>query len=292
MNTSNQTERYPSVSLIISTYQRPEALDRVLASVAAQTVLPLQVLVADDGSGLPTAEVVERWRPVLGERLIHCWQPDEGFRLSASRNRAIRDAEGELLVFIDGDCLMRPDFVFEHQRLAERGFATAGNRVLLAESITKEIEAGRIDPLRWGFGCWLRAWIKGEVNRPWGLIRLPGQWWRRLKGKPWRHFKTCNVALWREDMQQLNGFEEEIVGWGFEDTDLVLRWFNMGGRLKIGKFGTTVLHLWHPEAARHSMDANRKLAFDAGNGGAVAARAGLAQRADTDRYDPPRGRGA
>ena len=277
----------PTVSLIVSTYQRPAALDRVLASVAAQTVPPLQVLVADDGSGLATAEVVARWRAQLGDRLLHCWQPDEGFRLSASRNRAIRDARGELLVFVDGDCLMRRDFVAEHQRLAERGFATAGNRVLLTEGITRAIEAGQVDPLEWSLRAWLRAWLRGDVNRPWGLLRLPGQAWRRMRGQPWRLFKTCNVALWRDDITRLNGFEEEIVGWGFEDTDLVLRWFNAGGRLKSGRFGTTVLHLWHREEARHSAERNRERAFMAGTGGVVQARKDLAQRPETDRYTPP-----
>lgn len=279
--------RLPTVSLIISTYERPAALDRVLASVAAQTDPPEQVVVTDDGSGLETTEVMERWQAVLGERLVHCWQPDEGFRLSASRNRAIRDAHGELLVFVDGDCLMRPDFVAGHRRLAERGYATAGNRVLLAEGITRDIEAGRVDPLRWRCLAWLKAWLRGEVNRPWGLMKLPGQGWRRMRGQPWRLFKTCNVALWRDDIIRLNGFEEEIVGWGFEDTDLVLRWFNAGGRLKSGRFSTTVLHLWHPEEPRHVAERNRERAFMAGNGGAIQARRGLEQRPETDRYTPP-----
>ena len=87
-------EGRPTVSLIISTYNRPRALDRVLASVARQQEMPLQVLVADDGSGPETVQVVARWREHLGERLLHCWQPDEGFRLSAARNRAIREARG------------------------------------------------------------------------------------------------------------------------------------------------------------------------------------------------------
>ncbi|MDO4681636.1 MAG: glycosyltransferase family 2 protein [Lautropia sp.] len=280
----------PSVSLIISTYQRPLALDQVLASVAAQTVQPLQVLVADDGSGLETARVVATWREHFGERLVHCWQPDEGFRLSASRNRAIRDARGDLLIFVDGDCLMRPDFIATHQRLAESGYAVAGNRVLLSQALTRRVEARQADPVHWRWWAWVRAWVFQQVNRPWGLLHLPGQWWRRWKGRPWKRFKTCNVALWREDMLTLNGFEEEIVGWGFEDTDLVLRWFNLGGRLKSGRFGTTVLHLWHPEAARDAAERNEIRARQAGRQGAITAVQGLAQRSASDRYDPPRGR--
>lgn len=278
----------PTVSLIITTYNRPRALDRVLASVAAQAVPPVQVLVADDGSGPETSAVLARWRERLGDRLLHCWQPDEGFRVTAARNRAIRDAVGDLLVFVDGDCLMRHDFIAQHQSVAERGFATAGNRVLLSEALTRRIEAGTADPTRWGLFSWLWAWLLREVNRPWGLLRLPGQRWRRLSGQPWALFKTCNCAVWRDDMLALNGFEEEIEGWGFEDTDLILRWFNRGGRLKMGRFGTTVLHLWHPEAARHAAAHNERRAREAGASGDTRARRGLAERAPEDRHQPTR----
>ena len=275
----------PTVSLVISTYNRPQALDRVLASVARQRVLPDQVLVADDGSGLETARVVARWQqgaglaagmpsgtgsvsvggaasgvgavagtgsaPATGARvpaaapatasplagrLLHVWQPDEGFRLSAARNRAIREATGELIVFVDGDCLLRPDFVEAHQQVAERGFATAGNRVLLGQAVTADIEAGRQNPaglvvpaLADGLaagGCQSRA----GAAAPAGTVVASG-----CPDGPWRHFKGCNMALWRDDLVRLNGFEEEIAGWGFEDTDLILRWFNLGGRLKSGR---------------------------------------------------------
>ena len=328
----------PTVSLIISTYNRPQALGRVLASVARQRVLPDQVLVADDGSGLETARVVARWQqgaglaagmpsgtgsvsaggaasgvgavagtgsaPATGARvpaaapatasplagrLLHVWQPDEGFRLSAARNRAIREATGELIVFVDGDCLLRPDFVEAHQQVAERGFATAGNRVLLGQAVTADIEAGRQNPLDWSCLRWLMAWRRGDVNHALGLLRLPGQGWRRMSGRPWRHFKGCNMALWRDDLVRLNGFEEEIAGWGFEDTDLILRWFNLGGRLKSGRFATTVLHLWHREAARDAAEQNERRARLAGSRGATAAVRGLAQLSDHDHYAPPGG---
>lgn len=277
----------PTVSLIITTYNRPRALDRVLASAFGQTVRPVQVLVADDGSGIETAREVARWAERFEGRLLHVWQPDQGFRLSASRNRAIRDAIGDLLVFVDGDCLMRQDFIACHQAVAEPGHVTAGNRVLLSETLTRRVEDGTDDPLRWGLLSWLRAWFLGEVNHPLGLFRLPGQGWRRLPGRQWQQFKGCNFAFWRHDLIELNGFEEEIEGWGFEDTDLILRWFNRGGRLKSGRFATTVLHLWHPEAARHAAGENERRARQAQEEGRVPARRGLAQRAETDRYTPP-----
>ena len=89
------------------------------------------------------------------------------------------------------------------------------------------------------------------------------------------------MALWRDDIIRMNGFEEKIAGWGFEDTDLVLRWFNLGGRLKNGRFATTVLHLWHREAARDAAEENERRARLAGSRGATVAEQGLAQLADT-----------
>ena len=97
------------------------------------------------------------------------------------------------------------------------------------------------------------------------------------------------MALWRDDIIRMNGFEEKIAGWGFEDTDLVLRWFNLGGRLKNGRFATTVLHLWHREAARDAAEENERRARLVGSRGATVAEQGLAQLADDDRPAPPGG---
>ena len=125
------------ISVVVTTYNRPDALRAVLAGLAAQTDHGFEVLVADDGSRDDTRQLVERTAAAFPVPVAHVWQEDEGFRAGAARNRAAAVARGEYLVFLDGDCVPRPDFVAQHRTLAERGWMVAGNRILLSEAFTK-----------------------------------------------------------------------------------------------------------------------------------------------------------
>lgn len=277
----------PSVALILTTYNRPAALDRVLHSVARQTSLPEQVIIADDGSDASTTAVVAAWRDRLGTPLRHVWQPDEGFRAAASRNRAAGEAEADLLVFIDGDCLLRPAVIAEHRRLAETGCAVAGNRMLLSPRLTEAVEQGVADPVTWGLANWARARLRGDVERLWPLVTLPGHAWRRLRPVHWLHMRGCNMAVFRDDFERINGFEEQISGWGFEDSDLAIRLINAGIKVKSGRFATAVLHLWHRERPRDAAEKNRQRALAARRSGVILAHLGLRQRTPGERFDPP-----
>lgn len=279
------------LSLIVTTYNRPAALDRVLASVAACGDQPHDVVVADDGSRADTAAVVGRWRETLAPRLPgglhHVWQPDAGFRAAAARNRAAACADGELLVFVDGDCLLRPDFFAQQRRLAEPGWMLAGNRVLATEALTARIESGAENPLAWGPGRWLRARLAGEVNRLDALLRLPDGAWRRRRPRRWEWVRTCNLAVWRADFERVNGFDETFDGWGFEDSDLAIRLINAGVGVKSGRYATALLHLWHRENPRGNAEANRARALQALQSGIIEAARGLRQRDAADVFAPP-----
>ena len=277
----------PSLALILTTYNRPAALDRVLDSVARQRTLPDQVIIADDGSDARTTAVVASWRDRLGAPLRHSWQPDEGFRAAASRNRAAREADADLLLFIDGDCLLRPGVVAEHRRLAEPGCAVAGNRILLSPRLTEAVEQGRVDPVAWGPKDWAKARLLGDVERLWPLVTLPGHAWRRLRPVHWLQMRGCNMAVERKDFERINGFEEHISGWGFEDSDLAIRLINSGVKVKSGRFATAVLHLWHRERARDDAERNRQRALAAKRSGVILADLGLRQRSADERFDPP-----
>ena len=279
-----------TASLILTTYNRPAALAPVLASVAALDPAPLEVLIADDGSDARTAEVIARAKRRITVPVTHVWQPDVGFRAAASRNRAAALAKGALLVFVDGDCLLRPRLIGEHLRLAEPGFTVAGNRILLSERLSGSIERGEVDPLHWSPEDWKAARARGEVGRLFPLRTLPGHAWRKLRARDWLSFRTCNVGVWREDFVGVNGFEERIEGWGFEDSDLVIRLLNAGIRIKSGRFATAVLHLWHPESPRDAAEHNRRLALEAFGQKRVRAEQGLAERAalgPADWHEPP-----
>jgi glycosyltransferase involved in cell wall biosynthesis len=246
-----------NVSVIVTTYNRPDALACVLRSLLAQTQLPHEIVIADDGSGPQTAHCIAKAKAQSPVPLHHVWQADEGFRAARARNRAVASASGDYLVFLDGDCLLRPSYIAAHGHLAEQGWFVAGNRVLLSEAFTQALLAP-------GAPLWhqatLRGWLgpalRGEINRWFALCSLPGQSWRKYAPKRWQGARTCNLGVWRADFEQVNGFDEAYCGWGHEDADLAIRLIQSGVSRKDGRNATTVLHLWHRENDRSGLPEN------------------------------------
>lgn len=246
------------LAVIVPTYNRPAALDRVLESLAEQDTPPAQVIVADDGSGPETAAVVAGWQARMPCPLLHVWQPDEGFRLARSRNRAVAVAEADYLVFLDGDCLTFPDFVRRHLALAEAGWFVAGSRILLGKVLTQDVEFEAERPQYWGWGRWLLARLRGQVNRLLPLLRLPGRRWRLTRSRRWQGARGCNLGIWRQDYAAVNGCDESFEGWGHDDAELVARLMRNGVLRKEGRFAVPVLHLWHREHDRSKEAENRR----------------------------------
>ena len=249
------------ISVIVTTYNREDALDAVLRSLATQTDRDFEVIVADDGSRPPTRSVVDAWKPKLGRRLEHVWHEDDGFRAAEIRNRAILASRGDYVIFLDGDCIARADFVATHRRLAEPGWFVTGNRVLLSRELTAKVLREHLTPETWGVAAWLAERRRGGVNRLTALMRLPLGPLRRLRRNAWRGARSCNLAIWRADLTRVDGFDADYRGWGKEDSDIIVRLRHAGVRRKDGVFATGVLHLWHAEADRGALAANeRKLA--------------------------------
>ncbi|SDZ78645.1 Glycosyltransferase, GT2 family [Thiothrix caldifontis] len=244
-----------AVSLIISTYNRLDALKAVLDSVTRQQVYPLEVLVADDGSTQETAEYLKS--VTLPCALLHIWQVDDGYRLATIRNRAAVQAQGDYLIFIDGDCVMRPDFIANHLRLAEARWFVAGHRLLLSEPFTQQVLQAEASLLT--FPRLLQARLSGGLNRLLPLLSLPDGHWRRRKPTDWRLARGCNLGVWREDFIAVNGFEERFNGWGYEDSDFAIRLIRCGVHCKSGRFATGVFHLWHRENDRSRERTNHAL---------------------------------
>ena len=261
------------ISVIVTTYNREDALDAVLRSLARQTDRNFEVVVADDGSKAPTAALVEAWKVELGHRLEHVWHEDRGFRAAEIRNRAILASRGDYVVFLDGDCIARPDFVATHRRLAERGWFVTGNRILLSHELTTKVLRDKLVPETWSFSDWLAQRLRGGINRLSALVYLPLGPLRRLRRRAWRGARSCNLAVWRSDLDRVDGFDAAYRGWGKEDSDIIVRLLHAGVRRKDGVFATGVLHLWHAEADRSALPENeRKLS------GIVAADEIVAQR--------------
>jgi len=263
------------ISVIVTTYNREDALDAVLQSLAQQNDPDFEVIVADDGSGPATAKLVDTWRTKIGNRLEHVWHADRGFRAGEIRNRAILAARGGYCVFLDGDCIVRPDFVANHRQLAEPGWFVTGNRVLLSADLTKRVLAEKLTPQTWNFVRWLAERRRGGVNRLSALLDLPLGPLRRIRRRVWQGARSCNLAIWRSDLDRVDGFDADYQGWGKEDSDLIVRLLRAGVRRKDGVFATGVLHLWHTEADRSRLSENEcKLAAVIADG-RVRARRGL-----------------
>ena len=265
------------MAVVVTTYNRPDALSWVLAALHNQTLAPHLIVVADDGSGVETSVMVESLikaqqspRPIFR----HVWQPDNGFRAGQIRNKGVAEclkdskfSRGQV-IFLDGDCVPLPNFIERHVQLlttAGQGWCVAGGRSLLDKGLTSTLEASPPGPLkniyleRITLRVILKWRLHGHINRVLPLLPVPGMQWRCAQPHRWEKFRTCNASLWSDDFLKINGFDENYVGWGFEDSDLAIRLFRSGIKIMNGRYATNVLHLWHPEFSREAIDKNKEL---------------------------------
>ncbi|MEX2033647.1 MAG: galactosyltransferase-related protein, partial [Xanthobacteraceae bacterium] len=191
------------------------------------------------------------------------------------RNRAIRASRGDYCIFLDGDCLVRCDYVAIHRRLAERGWFVTGNRALLAASLTDAVLRQRVEAERWGAGAWIGQRLKGGLNRLSPVLHLPLGPLRKMRPMAWEGARSCNLAVWRPDLDRIDGFDASFTGWGREDSDLLVRLLHAGVRRKDGSFATGVLHLWHPHADRAGLPDNERRLADVIGSERVRAERGM-----------------
>jgi glycosyltransferase involved in cell wall biosynthesis len=263
--------------VIVTTYNRPDALGLVLEGYLAQDAREFELIVADDGSTAETRRVIEEYARRAPFALRHLWQEDLGFRPAAIRNRALAATAAEYVIFSDGDCVASRDFVTRHERLAEPGYFLAGNRMLLSEAFTARVLAGYLPLHRWHAGAWLSAWLRGDVNRCLPLVRLPDVGFRKRSPARWEGVKTCNLSAWREDLLRVNGLDESYTGWGLEDSDLVIRLLRAGVKHKSARFAAPLYHLWHRESDRSLLAENERRLAEIRASGRIAARRGVSQ---------------
>ena len=265
------------ISVVITTYNRPDALGAVLEACFGQDDKDFEIIIADDGSTANTKACIDALRARAPVPLLHVWQSDEGFRAAMARNRGTLASRGQYVVFLDGDCIPQRDFIARHRKLARRGYLVSGSRVLLSPAFTARILAEHLDLQTLGAADKLRYRAQGHINK---VLQLLVKWpdaGRESRRFSWRRIKSCNLGVWRSDLDTVNGFDESFTGWGHEDSDLVVRLFNAGVMRKDGAFATEVFHLWHREAVRDQESSNRDLVHKRAADKTVRATQGLAQ---------------
>ena len=236
------------VSLVITTYNAPHFLEWCLGSVSWQTFQPSEVIVADDGSSMETQAIINKWKAILPCPLVHSFQPDDGFRLARSRNLAALKASGNWIVYLDGDCLMPPMFLKSLSSLFARRRLIFGSRKLLS-----------LDESRQFLHCvpeqkLLQSFFMGKK-----FWRLPLGFFRRFPRRSWRSVRGFLMAIRREDLYTLHGFDERYRCWGLEDSEFAIRAIRLGLVLTDSRYKTSLLHLYHPEPPDHIKSGNEEM---------------------------------
>jgi glycosyltransferase involved in cell wall biosynthesis len=268
-----------TAAVIITTYNQPRWLEKVLWGYAAQNTAAFNVVIADDGSATATRAVIENARSYFGKRLLHVWHPDVGFRKCEILNRAILATNADYLIFTDGDCIPRADFVATHIELAEPNRFLSGGVIWLpkatSEAITRaDVINGRIAKARW-----LRAhgWPGGR--RRLRLVRNEVAATVLDTVSPTgATFNGHNASVWREALIAANGFDAEM-GYGGLDRALGERLENLGYRGKRVRHRAVCFHLDHDRPYRkpETVQRNRELRAGIRERGEVRARRGIAE---------------
>ncbi|STP10438.1 putative two-domain glycosyltransferase [Helicobacter cinaedi] len=247
----------PTCSLIITTYNQKERLALVLDSVKNLAFLPNEVLIADDGSLKDTKELIENYQKSFPCPLKHIWQKDDGFRLSEIRNKAIKAASGAYIIIIDGDMILHPHFVKDHLHFAKKGAFIQGSRVILNEKNTQEIMDSLSYHLAFKYGDMKAKKIPLLAKMIFATSTIKASYFDKrdfIKG-----IRGCNMGFYKADCVAINGFSEEFIGWGREDSEFVARFLFNGGEMRRLKFSAIAYHLYHKENTRSMLESNHAI---------------------------------
>lgn len=241
------------VTLIISTYNRPEALKLCLLSAFRQKMLPYEIIIGDDGSSSETKQMIDAMRRECPIRLIHIWHQDQGFRLAMMRNKCIAMASGEYIIEIDGDIIMHKYFIMDHVSFAEKGFYLKGGRANLSKKFTEGIcLKGKLQTLSL-FSNAYESKRENSLHIP-ILGKILMSRYRKRRGLA----LGCNMSFFKSDAIAINGYDEFFEGWGGEDGDFARRLRISGIKKRHLKFVGNTFHLWHDDKFMYNKSKNEK----------------------------------
>jgi glycosyltransferase involved in cell wall biosynthesis len=238
-------------SLLISTYNWTDSLELVINSIMIQSVLPTEIIIADDGSTDETKLLIERFKHKTSIPIHHIWQEDLGFRKSKILNKAMVQTTTDYIIQIDGDCIMSKYFVEDHLKASQKGVYLYGSRVnILPEFVADVFKKKQI----------VFNFFSKEIKNKSRSLHIPSfSYFYKSHDEISKKFRGCNVSYWREDFIAVNGYNEDFEGWGREDSDLVIRMGNNGVRAKRLRYAGIVFHIFHKTNSKENFELNDKI---------------------------------
>ena len=231
-----------STALLISTYNWPEALELVLSSTLQQSCLPDEIVIADDGSTNETKVLIKQFQEKCPVPITHLWHEDVGFTKAVILNKAINQIKSDYIIQIDGDIIIHKHFIKDHIRFAKKGQYLFGSRISLKESYSKKVLQDKKIKFHWlnkGLQRKSRAIYFPFFNK---YSKTSNQISSKLRG--------CNISYWKNDAININGYNQDFIGWGYEDSEFAQRLLNLGVSSFRLKHAVIQFHIYHKEAPK------------------------------------------
>ena len=238
-------------TLIISTYNWPEALNLVLKSVLNQSKAPDQVIIADDGSAVDTKVVIDAFKSKTTISVLHVWQEDTGFRKAKVLNKALMKSTGDYILQVDGDCILHRHFVKDHLSLAKPHQFLFGSRVTIKNTFLKSLFKNKV--INFSF------WSKGIKKRTRAMHVPILSYFYKASNVFSKKYRGCNTSYFKTDALAINGYNEEFEGWGREDSDFALRLLNNGVISRRIRYKAIVFHIYHFEKPKSNLEKNNSI---------------------------------
>ena len=243
-----QMQSFPKCSLVTPTYNWPQALELLLLSVKNQSVFPDEIIVADDGSQKETEELVKEFQKDFPIPLHHVWHEDNKNQKPAIMNKAIAKAKYDYIIEIDGDIIMHKDFVRDHLAMAKKNTFLYGSRVNIKESYLKDLFEKK--QISFNF-------LSKGIKKRGRTFRIPllSNFYKEEEKRSSK-LRGCNMSFWKEDFIKVNGFNENLIGWGIDDSEMIQRLLNIGIKGKRLKFRGLAFHIYHKEQDKSHININ------------------------------------
>lgn len=238
-------------SLIISTYNWPDALALVLKSLKNQSVLPDEVIIADDGSTPETKTLISKISEASNIPIHHIWHEDVGFTKSIILNKAIAQSQGEYIIQVDGDCIMHPNFIKDHLKFSSENTYLYGSRVNIQKAYLETLFTDQhvlFSPFSEGIKKRTRAIYSPFLSQ---FYKANHEFSKKFRG--------CNTSYYKSDFVAVNGYNEDFKGWGREDSELALRFHNFGLQSRRLRYRGIVYHIYHLEKSKSRLELNNDI---------------------------------